>query len=213
MNIRVFDEELKLAIEYWQREYDDAWRIIDRFEVPEDREKRGVFFTALYAMREVLARREGCEHCVVNDWERKPLATWETSFDNCTTEKHEMHIEGYTVSPAMKDLSNMQVLGFESGESKSDAIQKFLKSNEWVQAHGFSVDEMCAIKVFNPESHIGFLISCLESATKSETQDKMIDDVFWALMTYLADRDAGGFEPTINGLMTQIREALNNGLL
>lgn len=121
--------------------------------------------------------------------------------------------EGYTVSPAMKDLSNMQVLGFESGESKSDAIQKFLKSNEWVQAHGFSVDEMCAIKVFNPESHIGFLISCLESATKSETQDKMIDDVFWALMTYLADRDSGGFEPTINGLMTQIREALNNGLL
>ena len=113
MLIKVFDEELKLAIEYWQREYDDAWRIIDRFEVPEDREKRGVFFTALYAMREELARREGCEHCVVNDWERKPLATWETSFDNWTTEKHEMRIEGYKKDFAIGSSQGHQGPEFE----------------------------------------------------------------------------------------------------
>lgn len=39
--------------------------------------------------------------------------------------------EGYTISPNDKDVENFQILGFEEGVDKEDALRNLHKSNMW----------------------------------------------------------------------------------
>lgn len=52
-----------------------------------------LFMVALSVISDAIQRQDGCKYCAVNDWEREPLATFETTFDNWIAEKHEVSIE------------------------------------------------------------------------------------------------------------------------
>ncbi|MDD2268291.1 MAG: hypothetical protein PHY15_01925 [Eubacteriales bacterium] len=45
--------------------------------------------------------------------------------------------EGYTISPNDKDVENFQILGFEEGVDKEDALRNLHKSNTWIRESGF----------------------------------------------------------------------------
>ena len=46
--------------------------------------------------------------------------------------------EGYTIAPNNEELNNLQVLGFEEGETKEEALVKLYENNEWIKANGFT---------------------------------------------------------------------------
>ena len=50
---------------------------------------------AVEALKELLSRRCGCEYCAGDCYERKPLAKWDTYFDNWVREEHETRIDDY----------------------------------------------------------------------------------------------------------------------
>ena len=86
-------DRLKENIEYLEEVIDDcSTRSMVRDEALKD---IPAFTTALAALLDALKRAEGCEYCAANDWERKPLAKWETYFDNWIKEDHETSIGDY----------------------------------------------------------------------------------------------------------------------
>jgi hypothetical protein len=47
--------------------------------------------------------------------------------------------EGFTKSPSGEPVENLQILGFEQGTTKKEALQNLLKNNEWIEKSGFDV--------------------------------------------------------------------------
>ncbi len=45
--------------------------------------------------------------------------------------------EGFTQSPTGKDVENMQVLGFECGDSQESAKAILLSNNKWIEECGY----------------------------------------------------------------------------
>ena len=54
-----------------------------------------LFMVALSVISDAIQRQDGCEYCCTNDWERKPLSTFKTSFNNFETEEHDIGIDDY----------------------------------------------------------------------------------------------------------------------
>lgn len=54
-----------------------------------------LIMVALSVISDAIQRQDGCEYCCTNDWERKPLSTFETSFNNFETEEHDIGIDDY----------------------------------------------------------------------------------------------------------------------
>lgn len=50
--------------------------------------------------------------------------------------------EGYTAAPNGEELENLQVLGFEKGFTKEEALSNLYTNNEWIKTTGFSEREI-----------------------------------------------------------------------
>lgn len=50
--------------------------------------------------------------------------------------------EGNTTSPTNRDVENCQLLGRETGENYSQAEEKLLQNNPWIEETGFDIDEI-----------------------------------------------------------------------
>lgn len=46
--------------------------------------------------------------------------------------------EGYTVAPNNEVLESLQVLGFESGNTKEEALARLYQNNDWIARNGFT---------------------------------------------------------------------------
>lgn len=46
--------------------------------------------------------------------------------------------EGYTIAPNNENIDNLQVLGFEEGETIEEALVKLYENNEWIKEKGFT---------------------------------------------------------------------------
>lgn len=55
--------------------------------------------------------------------------------------------EGICYSPSMEHVENMQVLGFESGYSREDALHKLLVTNDWITDCMYATDKILGRKV------------------------------------------------------------------
>ena len=50
--------------------------------------------------------------------------------------------EGVTLSPNNSLCENFQILGFEKGMSKENALETLFKNNLWIEEYGFSKDRI-----------------------------------------------------------------------
>lgn len=50
--------------------------------------------------------------------------------------------EGVTLSPNNSLCENFQILGFEKGMSKENALETLFKNNFWIEEYGFSKDRI-----------------------------------------------------------------------
>ncbi len=50
--------------------------------------------------------------------------------------------EGYTIAPNNDTLDSYQILGFEAGETPSDAMSLLLDNNPWISGSGFDVSKV-----------------------------------------------------------------------
>ena len=57
-------------------------------------------------------------------------------------------LEGYTFSPNNKEVENIQVLGFEKGDTLKEAFNNLIKNNDWIKNSGFNIDEIKARRLF-----------------------------------------------------------------
>lgn len=90
--------DINAAIEYFEdygKEYEPVSNNVPKYIVDDLNEQAQLYRTALAALRDALQRQEGCEYCCTNDWERKPLSTFEISFNNFETEEHDIGIDDY----------------------------------------------------------------------------------------------------------------------
>lgn len=94
--------DLKAAIDYFNEMIDGldeflGLRLGDKYKhfVQRVVENKAIHQTALSALREKQERGQGCKYCAINDWERKPLATFNTYFNNYEEEQHEIGIDDY----------------------------------------------------------------------------------------------------------------------
>ena len=55
--------------------------------------------------------------------------------------------EGYCESPSENKVENFQVLGFEKGQSKEEALSKLLENNSWIKENTYNVDEIIGCQV------------------------------------------------------------------
>ena len=55
--------------------------------------------------------------------------------------------EGYCESPNENKVENFQVLGFEKGQSKEEALSKLLENNSWIKDNSYNVDEIIGCPV------------------------------------------------------------------
>ena len=55
--------------------------------------------------------------------------------------------EGYCESPNGTQTENFQVLGFEKGNSKDEALKKLVDNNIWIKEYGYNVDNIIGIIV------------------------------------------------------------------
>lgn len=55
--------------------------------------------------------------------------------------------EGYCESPANKIVENFQVLGFEKGDSKAEALNAFLENNAWLKDYSYNVDKIIGCQI------------------------------------------------------------------
>lgn len=46
--------------------------------------------------------------------------------------------EGQTFAPNDKCINNLQILGFESGETQEEAMDNLYKNNTWMEEYGFN---------------------------------------------------------------------------
>lgn len=46
--------------------------------------------------------------------------------------------EGYTIAPNNEELDSLQVLGFEEGKTKEEALVRLYENNTWIKANGFA---------------------------------------------------------------------------
>ncbi|HMN32982.1 MAG: hypothetical protein IT215_02515 [Chitinophagaceae bacterium] len=58
-------------------------------------------------------------------------------------------LEGYTFSPTNKELENIQILGFEKGDTLKEAFENLIKNNNWIKSSGFNIDEIKNRRLFN----------------------------------------------------------------
>ena len=90
--------DLQAAIEYFEtysKEYQPVSNSVPKYILDDLNEQTQLYRTALSALRDVQARQKGCKYCAINDWERKPLATFNTYFNNYEEEQHEIGIDDY----------------------------------------------------------------------------------------------------------------------
>lgn len=60
--------------------------------------------------------------------------------------------EGFTESPLGETVENLQILGFEKGSTKKEALQSLLKSNRWIEKSGFDVLKIHARQLLEDNS-------------------------------------------------------------
>ena len=54
--------------------------------------------------------------------------------------------EGYTISPNDNELDSFQILGFEEGVDKEEALLNLHKNNTWIRKSGFKDENiLCRI--------------------------------------------------------------------
>ena len=52
--------------------------------------------------------------------------------------------EGFTESPSSEQVENLQILGFENGNTEQEALYKLLQNNEWIELCGFDTTQILA---------------------------------------------------------------------
>lgn len=52
--------------------------------------------------------------------------------------------EGYTESPTGERVENLQILGFENGNTEKEALYNLMKNNEWIEMCGFDATQILA---------------------------------------------------------------------
>lgn len=55
--------------------------------------------------------------------------------------------EGYCESPNGTQTENFQVLGFEKGNSKEEALKNLLDNNSWIKEYAYNLDKIICIQV------------------------------------------------------------------
>ena len=61
-------------------------------------------------------------------------------------------LEGYTESPTEKPVENIQVLGFEKGETIKEANKNLLKKRRWIIESGFNEQEIIHKQLLGDET-------------------------------------------------------------
>ena len=59
--------------------------------------------------------------------------------------------EGYTESPTGKTVENIQILGFENGQSEAVARNVLLKNNKWIIDSGFNQNKIVGQQLLDDE--------------------------------------------------------------
>jgi len=57
--------------------------------------------------------------------------------------------EGITMAPNDEIVENLQILGFEFGNTENEAKQILLKENAWILQNGFHEDGIMCLKVMD----------------------------------------------------------------
>ena len=52
--------------------------------------------------------------------------------------------EGLTESPTGEIVDNLQILGFENGNTQKEALHNLMKNNEWIERCGFDTTQILA---------------------------------------------------------------------
>lgn len=60
--------------------------------------------------------------------------------------------EGYCESPEGEVVENCQFLGRASGETEYQAVESFLKQNDWVISMGYKPENFIIIRIHDSES-------------------------------------------------------------
>ncbi len=55
--------------------------------------------------------------------------------------------EGYCESPLSHHVENFQILGFEKGNSKEEALENLLKNNSLIKDYSYSIDEIIGCQI------------------------------------------------------------------
>ena len=55
--------------------------------------------------------------------------------------------EGYCVAPLPHHVENAQVLGFEKGYTKEEALEKLLENNPWIKDYSYDVNKILGCQV------------------------------------------------------------------
>ena len=50
--------------------------------------------------------------------------------------------EGFTQSPTGMEVENLQILGFESANTKDVALNNLIKNNKWIAEAGFCLERI-----------------------------------------------------------------------
>ena len=55
--------------------------------------------------------------------------------------------EGYCESPKEDKVENFQVLGFEKGKTKEDALKMLLENNSWIKDYSYNIEKITGCQV------------------------------------------------------------------
>lgn len=55
--------------------------------------------------------------------------------------------EGYCESPNETTVENFQVIGFEKGNTKEEALKNLLENNSWIKEYSYNIDKIIGCQV------------------------------------------------------------------
>mgnify|MGYP000038849829 FL=1 len=59
--------------------------------------------------------------------------------------------EGQTFAPNDECINNLQILGFEKGDTQEEALENLYKNNAWIEEYGFSRESIVCRAITEPQ--------------------------------------------------------------
>lgn len=59
--------------------------------------------------------------------------------------------EGQTFTPNDECINNLQILGFEKGDTQEEALENLYKNNTWIEEYGFSRESIVCRAITEPQ--------------------------------------------------------------